>query len=159
MMERELEFFVKNPMNPKENMTIDTLISFINFDPKTNVAHVSEEVQIHRKSGLFQIYDHGMMIAEIKDFVEINLPKELLLSRENIHNAALYTSNGLQSEGPIDPRASQRKSFQELFLQESDISMEQKFEPPAFGVTVLGGSHGFDPKGSTSGYLLWIDGR
>jgi len=35
----------------------------------------------------------------------------------------------------------------------------QFFIPPAFGVTVLGSSHGFDSKGSTSGYVLWIRRR
>lgn len=33
------------------------------------------------------------------------------------------------------------------------------FCPPSFGVTVLGNSHGFDKSGSTSGYVLWINGR
>lgn len=33
------------------------------------------------------------------------------------------------------------------------------FTPPDFGVTILGSSHGFDCKGSTSGYILWINGR
>ena len=33
------------------------------------------------------------------------------------------------------------------------------FYPPSFGVTVLGNSHGFDKNGSTSGYVLWINGR
>ncbi|KAH7461881.1 hypothetical protein PRIC1_006040 [Phytophthora ramorum] len=33
------------------------------------------------------------------------------------------------------------------------------FYPPAFGVTVLGNSHGFDPNGKTSGYVLWINHR
>jgi CRP-like cAMP-binding protein/phosphoribosyl 1,2-cyclic phosphodiesterase len=33
------------------------------------------------------------------------------------------------------------------------------FEPPSFGVTVLGASHGFDPNGKTTGFLLWIGHR
>ena len=33
------------------------------------------------------------------------------------------------------------------------------FRPPLFGVTVLGSSHGFDPKARTSGYVLWINRR
>eukprot|EP00566_Odontella_aurita_P001806 CAMPEP_0113592972 /NCGR_PEP_ID=MMETSP0015_2-20120614/38153_1 /TAXON_ID=2838 /ORGANISM="Odontella" /LENGTH=1756 /DNA_ID=CAMNT_0000499587 /DNA_START=517 /DNA_END=5788 /DNA_ORIENTATION=+ /assembly_acc=CAM_ASM_000160 len=33
------------------------------------------------------------------------------------------------------------------------------FHPPSFGVTVLGNSHGFDKNGSTSGYVLWVNGR
>jgi CRP-like cAMP-binding protein/glyoxylase-like metal-dependent hydrolase (beta-lactamase superfamily II) len=33
------------------------------------------------------------------------------------------------------------------------------FEPPAFGMTVLGSSHGFDPSGKTTGFVLWINHR
>jgi CRP-like cAMP-binding protein/phosphoribosyl 1,2-cyclic phosphodiesterase len=33
------------------------------------------------------------------------------------------------------------------------------FDPPAFGVTVLGSSHGFDPKGKTTGFLVWMNHR
>ena len=34
-----------------------------------------------------------------------------------------------------------------------------QFAPPDFGVTVLGASHGFDPSGKTTGFLLWMGGR
>ncbi len=37
--------------------------------------------------------------------------------------------------------------------------MPPSFNPPSFGVTVLGNSHGFDAAGSVSGYVLWINGR
>jgi CRP-like cAMP-binding protein/phosphoribosyl 1,2-cyclic phosphodiesterase len=33
------------------------------------------------------------------------------------------------------------------------------FMTPTFGVTVLGASHGFDPSGKTTGFLLWMGGR
>jgi CRP-like cAMP-binding protein/phosphoribosyl 1,2-cyclic phosphodiesterase len=33
------------------------------------------------------------------------------------------------------------------------------FVQPSFGVTVLGASHGFDPSGKTTGFLLWMGGR
>jgi len=33
------------------------------------------------------------------------------------------------------------------------------FSPPLFGVTILGNSHGFDPVGKTSGYVLWLSRR
>lgn len=36
---------------------------------------------------------------------------------------------------------------------------EEQFVPPAFGITVLGSSHGFDPRGKTTGFVLWIAGR
>jgi len=39
------------------------------------------------------------------------------------------------------------------------FDLPRTFNPPSFGVTVLGNSHGFDKNGSTSGYVLWINGR
>jgi glyoxylase-like metal-dependent hydrolase (beta-lactamase superfamily II) len=33
------------------------------------------------------------------------------------------------------------------------------FRPPLFGVTVLGNSHGFNPGGRTSGYVVWVNRR
>jgi len=33
------------------------------------------------------------------------------------------------------------------------------FTPPDFGVTILGSGHGFDPKGKTTGFILWVNGR
>ena len=38
-------------------------------------------------------------------------------------------------------------------------TLPPSFYPPSFGVTVLGNSHGFDKNGTTSGYVLWINGR
>ncbi|MDC3378948.1 cAMP/cGMP-dependent 3',5'-cyclic-AMP/GMP phosphodiesterase [Planctomycetota bacterium] len=35
----------------------------------------------------------------------------------------------------------------------------EAFAAPAFGVTILGASHGFDPKGKTTGFILWINHR
>lgn len=33
------------------------------------------------------------------------------------------------------------------------------FKPPVFGVTVLGSGHGFDSKGKTTGFILWVNRR
>jgi glyoxylase-like metal-dependent hydrolase (beta-lactamase superfamily II) len=45
------------------------------------------------------------------------------------------------------------------FTPFSEPLLPPTFNPPSFGVTVLGNSHGFDKSGSTSGYVLWINGR
>jgi ribonuclease BN (tRNA processing enzyme) len=42
---------------------------------------------------------------------------------------------------------------------QKDLLVTPTFHPPSFGVTVLGNSHGFDKNGSTSGYVLWVNGR
>ncbi len=36
---------------------------------------------------------------------------------------------------------------------------ETAFVAPKFGVTILGASHGFDPKGKTTGFILWVGRR
>lgn len=36
-------------------------------------------------------------------------------------------------------------------------SLPEPFNPPLFGVTCLGPSHGFDPDANTSGFILWIN--
>ena len=35
----------------------------------------------------------------------------------------------------------------------------RQFEIPSFGITFLGTSHGFDPMGTTVGFVLWMNGR
>ncbi len=39
------------------------------------------------------------------------------------------------------------------------VPSKEIVDPPAFGITVLGSSHGFDPKGSTSGFVLWMPNK
>ncbi|HVH41000.1 MAG TPA: MBL fold metallo-hydrolase, partial [Labilithrix sp.] len=43
-------------------------------------------------------------------------------------------------------------------LTDHDL-VAHSFLAPSFGVTVLGASHGFDPSGKTTGFLLWMGGR
>ncbi len=36
---------------------------------------------------------------------------------------------------------------------------QKPFDPPVFGVTILGSGHGFDPSHRTSGFVLWVNKR
>jgi CRP-like cAMP-binding protein/phosphoribosyl 1,2-cyclic phosphodiesterase len=55
--------------------------------------------------------------------------------------------------------------YDEVKLQQSSYSVYKTFSgedaaifsPPMFGFTVLGNSHGFDCKGSTSGFIIWLN--
>lgn len=84
------------------------------------------------------------MIAKVKDKVKLNMDPyfttELLRSekREILEEKGIKESMG-------DPLKS--------YLQPLG------FKPPDFGITILGASHGFDCKGSTSGYILWVNQR
>ncbi|KNC52043.1 uncharacterized protein AMSG_11629 [Thecamonas trahens ATCC 50062] len=42
---------------------------------------------------------------------------------------------------------------------ESEKLISTLFVPPEFGVTFVGTSHGFDPAGKTSGFILWMGKR
>ncbi len=44
-------------------------------------------------------------------------------------------------------------------LSRPPVSAGAPFAPPAFGITVLGSSHGFDPSGKTTGFVLWVGHR
>ena len=46
-----------------------------------------------------------------------------------------------------------------LPLPDSVPRFETSFRPPLFGVTILGNSHGFNPVGNTSGYVVWVNRR
>ena len=39
------------------------------------------------------------------------------------------------------------------------MSLTRPYDPPQLGITILGSSHGFDPHHSTTGFVLWINGR
>ncbi len=38
-------------------------------------------------------------------------------------------------------------------------TLPEPYNPPLFGITCLGPSHGFDPEANTSGFILWINHR
>ncbi len=46
-------------------------------------------------------------------------------------------------------------SFKALYSLGSTLS--EPFDPPEFGITCLGNSHGFDPYQNTSGFIIWIN--
>ncbi|CAD8181609.1 unnamed protein product [Paramecium octaurelia] len=131
---KELGHFAKNPFNPSEPLTVDLLINFLIFDEQNQV-NLGQEVIVKKEDQKFLIFENGKQIAKMKNKVEI-------LIDDAKSNA--YIKYGLFSN-PND------QQYVEHYF-------EQTFTPPAFGVTVLGCSHGFDPKGSVSGYIFWING-
>jgi len=72
----------------------------------------------------------------------------------------------LKFTGSSDRRqdAQRRPSRKSSIGSEGTITGAGRFESetfiiPKFGLTVLGNSHGFDEKGSTSGFVLWVNGQ
>ena len=57
-----------------------------------------------------------------------------------------------------DDDSSDEEADNDFFEQFPESTLPPTFHPPSFGLTVLGNAHGFEKNGSTSGYVLWING-
>jgi CRP-like cAMP-binding protein/ribonuclease BN (tRNA processing enzyme) len=51
------------------------------------------------------------------------------------------------------------QQFLDPHMRPPERILQTVFSPPIFGVTFLGTSHGFDAKGTTTGFVLWINQR
>jgi CRP-like cAMP-binding protein/glyoxylase-like metal-dependent hydrolase (beta-lactamase superfamily II) len=81
--------------------------------------------------------------ATITDGVTVEIGTDSIVVRDNAVEAA-----SLGATIALPPRASMDPEL-----------VANTFTAPVFGVTVLGASHGFDPSGKTTGFLLWMGGR
>ncbi len=107
------------------------------------MAKVTDNVMILKKDYQFIVFDKEKELAAVSDTVQINLDFELS-DYNHIKKKGRKQSVELQAFNP------------DLLIKSDKDSL---FKPPKFGLTVLGNSHGFDPKGSTSGYIIWVNGR
>jgi len=148
----EMKYFAKNPFTG-ERLTIDAILQFVLFD-KENVAHINEDVQIQKRDGIFQVVEKGKTVAIIPDDVEI---EEFEPHQTNPEEAKEEIQQAKKSHQEI-PSLEEIQDLQGGLSSLDNIN-PTNFVPPSFGVTVLGHSHGFDPKGCTSGYIIWVNGR
>lgn len=70
-------------------------------------------------------------------------PKDRQIVLIDNHSHPLYLPTEIQISPPIFKK----------------VESEEVFQPPMFGVSVLGHSHGFDPTSPTTGFVFWINGR
>jgi len=152
----EKKYFGKNPFTG-DILTIDTLIQFIVFDEQNN-AKVTEDLQIQLGDGAFRILEKGKAVAIVPDNVEI----EEFIPQAHSHAHSPTKEETKEREKKKKPQSI--PSLEEIQDLQGGIPAPVdinpiKFEPPSFGVTILGHSHGFDPKGCTSGYIIWVNGR
>lgn len=86
-LRKELAYFAKNPFNPKEDLTFDTLINIINFNEDTDEVTIvnpedkTKSIKIVKKYGFFELYEEGTKKATFNDEVIIN-GKEYPASRK-----------------------------------------------------------------------------
>lgn len=135
------------------------LLDFVIFDENSDTAELAEGLlKIQKKEKEFFIYENDQQIACIPDEVTLDLPSELM-TKQPSHSANLFSRQSFDDKSSKHMIDSKRSSFMEFLAADQDFETHKQFNPPEFGVTVLGCSHGFDPKGSTSGYVFWVNGR
>lgn len=127
-MVKELAHFSKNPFNTSEVLSTKLFIDFILWDTK-NTATLRKYVPSLGREVEVRINK----LTDSYDLYQddmflVSFEEGVILKRDNFH------------------------IFKALSWEHGNV-----FDPPVFGVTMLGNSHGFDACGSTSGFILWIN--
>eukprot|EP01118_Nematostelium_gracile_P002122 TRINITY_DN1227_c0_g1_i1.p1 TRINITY_DN1227_c0_g1~~TRINITY_DN1227_c0_g1_i1.p1 ORF type:complete len:1049 (-),score=230.27 TRINITY_DN1227_c0_g1_i1:34-2751(-) len=115
---------------------ISDFANFMPFD-KDGVAEFSQKledgtevvIKIVSHSGFYQIFEDGKKTASVDTNITPHVHKCTDLSGKRI-------KIGEDDHEPLN----------------------SEFEPPTLGVTFIGTSHGFDAKGHTTGFIIWING-
>lgn len=128
-MKRETEHFAFSPFDSSHKMTLDDFLTFLIFDKNNEVTISSKDKENLRDQREVKVQkkSSGFVFYQDNQFL-VQIPKKLKIHKRNYH---IYRS----------------------LIRTKDF----KFEPPQFGVTVIGASHGFDCRESTSGFIIWID--
>ena len=113
-----------------------------------------------KKSQTFQskISDSGLnqndKLESILRSVKINITIKLI-KKEFL----IYQNNKLISRFRDELKVNKENFFAYKLLPSLNTLNTSHFEPPIFGITTLGNSHGFDTHGSTSGFIIWVNKR
>lgn len=75
---------------------------------------------------------------------------QLALERTSSNTLKVVDGSKVLAETSLDISITNDASFE---------SRKKPFDPPLFGITVIGSGHGFDPKEMTSGFILWVNKR
>ncbi|KAL4448715.1 hypothetical protein ABPG74_012804 [Tetrahymena malaccensis] len=168
----ERKIFSSNPLNPSEDIKIDTLLNFKVFNDITKNAIIQEngvtiEITLQNQ-GFIEIKQDNETIAYFQDQVELTDSNKSSSSNLNLDKGRLFKKNsmccspcfetGLKLED-FQESNTPTQTFQRTSSTKKNSMFQGEFVPPDFGVTILGSSHGFDPNGSTSGFIIWIYGR
>lgn len=92
----------------------------------------------------------------LADIVEIVI---LEPGEPTIHNGISVTLDLAHGLLQIEDKGVKTPLPWDIDLPELKVSYKESiFIAPSFGITTLGSSHGFDPKGKTSGFIFWVNG-
>lgn len=137
----------------RETITVDALLNFENIDKRYSAFNGGGGTGLHdtgsatglvKTARIPRLNDLGkvMLDEESNTYVKYNPMLRKYVVREGKRTIAQVDHNFLK------PRIKAQRSIQ-----------HEPFDVPLFGVTMLGASHGFDPKGTTTGFVVWVNRR
>ncbi|GMH59388.1 hypothetical protein TL16_g02820 [Triparma laevis f. inornata] len=129
---------------------------FPNFDGEGNYLDPARKtLTIDHLLKLIEFDSHGIArIPESKEGVSVKIDE---------HNQS-YLVRKLNPDGKQVLLAEVPENIKADETNDSTPNLVRKLEyqplnVPNFGVTILGASHGFDPSGTTTGFVIWSNGR
>ncbi|MGE0489108.1 MAG: cyclic nucleotide-binding domain-containing protein [Vulcanimicrobiota bacterium] len=109
--------------------------------------------------------------AECEFYRRVAAPSGRLRLRDLL-DLVLFDDQGTATVEGVEIRCLERETFRFTYQGESvEVSHEplprdfkskgrtRCFEPPSFGVTVIGSGHGFDAETVTAGFVVWVNGK
>ncbi|HOJ64870.1 MAG TPA: cyclic nucleotide-binding domain-containing protein [Spirochaetota bacterium] len=143
------DFFKESLFGPK-NLNLE--IEYINGSKNYFFPDLRKEMNFFSKH---PSEDRSITLDDMIEFFILKENKEVVYKNLKIKldtiNDKIYLDDGEDEKvvlWDID--------FPDIELKE--VNTSNIFIPPIFGITTLGSSHGFDPKGKTSGFIFWING-
>jgi len=152
--ENILKVLFKESLIGPEKIEEDDFGSNVECDIQSEMLFFRRKDQ-KNKNDLFETENSVEFINIEKDlFIEdikiTRIGEEIFFFRNNKQEELVFEGKKLDSL-PYDFSLGLKKPF--------DRKKLENFTFPRFGFTCLGSSNGFDPEGTTSGFILWINGK
>ena len=136
-------------------MELDIEADFADGFPEENMPDLKKEMAYFRKFG-----DTMLSVDLLLQFTHFNAAGVAVIKGDD--GDAEITIEHADGEYILREKGVRIAAVDEeikLPIPDMPRRFDKSFRPPLFGVTVLGSSHGFDPAGRTSGYVVWVNRR
>lgn len=136
--------------------------------PEQKESNKVKRVEIFKMPGgteyvIHDVDENGIIIGKARFSGTVKVPDEAGIEAFFAPNAVEKPATGDDQDDDDDEldglNSDGGSNVVQIKVDISGAVAPPSFYPPSFGVTVLGNSHGFDKNGSTSGYVLWVNGR